>query len=254
MEPLNGFIDFLNKIKVPFKADSICIEKNIYYLIILTENSLVIIYTKEWSKSIKYHLLYLKLYFLKNSIDVIYIHYLNLLYKVDTIKSKIRSILKLNRCIYARKTSIVNNVTKDQADNFIHNNCLYKSSIAKYKIGLNYNNTLVMLALFSKKRNIYRNNVSFNSYELIRILSLKNTNIIGGASKLIRHFINTYNPDDIMTYLDLNWYRSNSFSKLNFKLIGLTCTKFSSTNNSHLDSLQSLNLGSIKLIKYLKKI
>ncbi|MGE9516672.1 MAG: hypothetical protein ACQPRH_04960 [Solitalea-like symbiont of Tyrophagus putrescentiae] len=249
---LDDLIEFLNGINVSIKCETITLHDYTYNLIICEYHNLIIIYTNKWNETIKYNLIHLKLYFLKNSIDSIYINNNLIFYKLDVIQSKIKSIFKLNKRIHARKTKIIT-LNYNQVSEFVTKNCLFNPCSAKYKIGLIHNKQLVMVALFSKKRNVNRLNSIYKSYELIKIISLKDTNVVGGINKIINYFIKLYNPDDIMTYIDLNWYRSNSFSKLNFELAGITCTKL--TSSSHKDKitdLRDINSGSLKLIKYLK--
>ena len=66
-----------------------------------------------------------------------------------------------------------------------------------------------------------RRNVGFsikndNNYELLRFCNKINTNVIGGASKLFKHFIKTHNVESIISYADRCWSNGNVYEKLNF--------------------------------------
>lgn len=75
---------------------------------------------------------------------------------------------------------------------------------------------LVAVASFGKARRIRRGEVLYRSVELIRYCSLSGHTVVGGLSKLIRHFIKDHNPDDISTYADLDWSEGRTFEKLGF--------------------------------------
>jgi hypothetical protein len=84
-------------------------------------------------------------------------------------------------------------------------------------LGLYYNNELVSLMTFGKKRLALGNKKSNNDeYELIRFCNKLNTSVVGGASKLLNHFIKTYNPVEILSYADKRWSNGNLYKKLGF--------------------------------------
>jgi hypothetical protein len=87
-------------------------------------------------------------------------------------------------------------------------------------VGLYYNNVLVSIMTFGKKRKSLGNKTIINDeYELIRFCNKLNTSIIGGASKLLNYFIKTYNPNEIVSYADRRWSKGDLYQKLGFKRI-----------------------------------
>ena len=66
----------------------------------------------------------------------------------------------------------------------------------KIRLGLYYNNQLVSLMTFGKSR--FNKNCE---YELLRYCS--HYNVVGGAEKLFKHFINEYKPSSIVSYSNL---------------------------------------------------
>jgi hypothetical protein len=57
------------------------------------------------------------------------------------------------------------------------------------------------------------------TFELIRFCSKLNTQIIGGANKLFKYFINNYwDGEEITTYADKRWSNGKLYEKLGFKL------------------------------------
>lgn len=54
-------------------------------------------------------------------------------------------------------------------------------------------------------------------YELVRFCSKLNTSVVGGASKLFKHFIIAYNPQRVRSFSDRAHTRGNLYSNLGFK-------------------------------------
>ena len=59
---------------------------------------------------------------------------------------------------------------------------------------------------------------SEDTYELLRFCNKLNTNVIGGASKLFKHFIKEHNPSEIISYCDRRWSQGNMYNILGFEL------------------------------------
>jgi len=59
-------------------------------------------------------------------------------------------------------------------------------------------------------------------YELLRFCNKLNTNVIGGASKLFKYFINNYKPVEITTYADRSISQGKLYKILGFELQGKT--------------------------------
>ena len=55
-----------------------------------------------------------------------------------------------------------------------------------------------------------------NEYELVRFCNKLDTTVIGGADKLLKNFIKTYQPKTIISYADRRWSMGNLYNKLNF--------------------------------------
>jgi hypothetical protein len=131
----------------------------------------------------------------------------------DIICSKLTHIAQKTPNIrYARKCQ-VKVLTTTEARNFLSENHLqgYTHGTASY--GLFHENTLVMAMTFGKSRY----NEMFD-WELIRLATKKYHNVVGGASKLFNHFINTMHPKNILSYCDLRWSIGNVYPKLGFTL------------------------------------
>ena len=134
--------------------------------------------------------------------------------KQDIVKSRLSNILGLTpNKIYARKT-VVREVTKIESIQFLTNNHIQGNVNSTIKIGLYYNDELVSLMTFGKGR-IAMGGDS-NQYELLRFCNKLDTTVIGGADKLLKYFIKTYKPKEIISYADRRWSQGDLYEKLNF--------------------------------------
>ncbi|MDR0560307.1 MAG: hypothetical protein LBG92_09045 [Prevotellaceae bacterium] len=141
--------------------------------------------------------------------------------KNSIVRLRILSHLGKFKRIHARQCS-VERIAKRQADEFLTANHLHGSPTAKYKYGLFYNRQLVAVATFSGGRPIVRNGKTCRSHELIRFANLQNSIVTGGVGKLLAHFISERNPDDVMSYADVDWASGKSYIQLGFKFTEYT--------------------------------
>ena len=132
--------------------------------------------------------------------------------KQDIWKSILNDKFKLNKRIYARNT-IIKEVGSEEANQFIYENHIQGVRNASIKIGLYKDNELLSIMTFGKPfiKNEYE-------YELIRFCNKKYTNIIGGASKLLKYFEKTYKPKSLLSYANRRWSKGNLYHKLGFEL------------------------------------
>lgn len=114
-------------------------------------------------------------------------------YKQDIIKSMIKNRLGLtDRRIYARNTKIVE-VDFKTSVSFLNKNHLQGMLSAPIRLGLiDSNNELVSLMTFGKMRSTIGQGQG-NQYELSRFCNKLNTSVVGGASKLLKHYMKEYN-------------------------------------------------------------
>ncbi len=153
-------------------------------------------------------------YFQNLNIDVIQIFEDEWVNKKEIVKSRLKNILGItDHKIYARKC-IVKEVDSKTAANFCKENHLMSKSRSNLRLGLYYDNNLVSLMTFSNS-NISRK--IKNTWEINRFCSVLNTNVIGAASKLFKHFIKTVNPNEVISYSDNRWSTGELYKKLNFE-------------------------------------
>ena len=139
--------------------------------------------------------------------------------KKDIVKSIIKSKLNvLENKIYARKC-IIKELSYNQTKKFLELNHLQGFVISNINLGLFYNDELVSLMTFGKKRNILKQKSKENEYELLRFCNKLDTYIIGGASKLFKYFIKEIKPHEIISYASCDISDGALYKKLNFKEI-----------------------------------
>jgi hypothetical protein len=158
----------------------------------------------------------------KHGIKLIHIYEDDWIYKQDIVKSRILNLLGKSDKIYARKCNIkeINNPTLIR--NFLEKNHLQGFATSKIKIGLFYNDELVSLMTFGNKRKPMGQKSSEGTYEMLRFCNKLNTNIVGGASRLFKYFIDQYIPKEVISYADRSWSQGNLYEKLGFELVHKT--------------------------------
>lgn len=140
-------------------------------------------------------------------------------------QTKIITLLKENlnimsNIIYARKC-IIKQITNQEAKFLNENTHLQGHRGAQITYGLFYQNKLVQLMSFSKTK-YNRNLKEDNSWEIIRECSGSNIEVVGGLSKLFKHFIKDYKPSIVFSYCDFNKFNGKGYNKLGMKFIGYT--------------------------------
>lgn len=133
--------------------------------------------------------------------------------KRDIIKAYLKSILNKNIKIYARNC-IIKEIDSKTSKNFIDSYHLQGNINASVKLGLYYNNELVEVMTFGKLRKCLGTNNENNVYELYRLCSKSGITIIGGASKLLKYFIDNYHPNKIISYCSKDISDGNVYEKI----------------------------------------
>lgn len=156
----------------------------------------------------------------KQGIQLLHVFEDEWMFKREIIKSIIGSKLNIvQNKIFARKCKI-NEIDNNICKEFLNNNHIQGNVNSKIKIGLYYNDDLVSVMTFGKKRIIMGNKISVNGeYEMHRFCNKLNTQIIGGASKLLNYFIKTYTPKSILTFADRRYSEGDLYKQLKFEFI-----------------------------------
>ena len=156
-------------------------------------------------------------HFKDKGIRIIHIWEDDWLYKQDVIKSQINNWLGLNKTkIFARKCSI-KSVDITVIKSFLDQNHIQGFVNTKVCIGLYYNDEIVSLMSFDNFEG--RKKMELNGWNLSRFCTKLHTNVIGGASKLLSHFISKYKASRIVSYADRDWSNGELYYKLGFSLV-----------------------------------
>lgn len=121
--------------------------------------------------------------------------------------------------IYARNC-VVRQITNTEAKQVNEKYHLQGHRNARVTYGLFYKDELVQIMSFSPSK--YNKNLQDNEWEIIRGCPGSNNIVVGGVSKLLKHFIRDYKPSSIFSYCDFNKFDGKSYIKAGMSFIGYT--------------------------------
>lgn len=126
---------------------------------------------------------------------------------------KIINHFKPKKTLYARNLE-VRIVPNDVSRKFL-NDYHFQGSCnnQQIKLGLYKDDDLIQMMTFGKPRY----NKHFE-YELLRLCTNENYIVVGGANKLFKYFIDSYNPASIISYCDLSKFNGSVYTNLGFDL------------------------------------
>ncbi|MBQ9722509.1 MAG: hypothetical protein IJV84_03200 [Bacteroidales bacterium] len=154
------------------------------------------------------------------------------------MKARLLAHLEVFDQIYARNCE-VRKIDKKTAGEFLAANHSYGEAACRYRYGLFLKrhtghvaaggvetvkypkDTLGAVATFSNARKWIKGDKTIRSYEWTRYASLPGIRLSGGMGKLLKAFIKDIQPDDIMTYADLEWSEGKVYESLGFVLEGV---------------------------------
>ena len=153
--------------------------------------------------------------------------------KNQMMKSRILAHLEVFSPIYARNCEI-RRIDKTAAKEFLEANHSYGYAACRYCYGMFLKRhtghsadkatitpgTLVAVATFSNARKWIKDDKTIRSYEWTRYASLPEVRLCGGMGKMLKTFIKDIQPDDIMSYADLEWSQGDVYRQLGFELEG----------------------------------
>lgn len=143
-------------------------------------------------------------------------------YRKDVVFSRIKNLLNLSSTrIYARLCE-VRELSGKETMSFIDDNHLQGNIPASKRIGLFYKDELVSVMTFGALRRALGSTPKDGVYEMYRFCNKLNYSIVGGASKLLKHFIRTQNPVEIISYADRRWSVGKLYTNLGFTFIKKT--------------------------------
>jgi len=139
-------------------------------------------------------------------------------HKQSIIKSMLANLLGKNSTIIYARQCVVKEVSGADSFKFLDANHRQGAAQSSIRLGLYYQDELVSLMTFGKMRNSIGTGYDDLSdcYELIRFCSKLNTNVVGGASRLFKHFIKEVNPKRVRSFSDRAHTRGELYKKLGF--------------------------------------
>ena len=153
----------------------------------------------------------------------------------EMMRKRLLAHLQIYVQMYARNCE-VRKIDKATAATFLKANHSYGDASCRYRYGLflkRYTGhtcdavqnrpqpgDLVAVATFSNARKWIKGDKTIRSYEWTRYASLPGVRLSGGMGRLLKAFIDDVNPDDIMTYADLEWSRGEVYEALGFVFEG----------------------------------
>lgn len=167
-----------------------------------------------------------------SSIRLIHIFEHEWILKQPIVESRIRSVLgKTETKIYARKCDIVS-LDSTQRIMFNNANHIQGDCPSSINYGLVVDNEVVACMTFGRSRFS-----KGHEFELLRFANKLNTSVVGGASRLFKHFIKTIKPNSIITYSDKRWNTGELYS-----ILGFTYSHTSSPNYFYFHKNNNLKL------------
>jgi len=137
-------------------------------------------------------------------------------YKREIVVSRILNKLGLSqRREFARKCKI-KEISAKEARDFINTNHIQGQFPASIRLGLYREDELLSVMTFGNLRKSLGSTAKSGHYEMYRFCNKLNITVVGGASKLLKFFINTYGPKEIISYADRRWSNGNLYRELGF--------------------------------------
>jgi hypothetical protein len=190
-------------------------------------------------------------YFESKGIRIYHIWEDDWIQKKDIIKSQIKSWIGISETkIWARKCEIKEVIDIDTYKKFLIDNHIQGYIRATIKLGLYCNNELVSLMTFDKAEG--RKTMNDNEWNLSRFCNVLNTNVIGGASKLLKHFIKEYKSIRIISFADLDWSKGDLYYKLGFNLVNTLGPDYKYVSNNTRLNKQRFTKNKLQKLGYSK--
>ena len=125
----------------------------------------------------------------------------------EIVKSMLKDIFGVTKHKILAKKCIINIVSPKEAKVFLDENNLQGRCNSNCHYGLYYDEKLVQLISFRRRK---------NCYEVIRLCNKLDSTVIGGTNKLLKKFISDINPQEIIVHIDKRWLSVDLYENLGF--------------------------------------
>lgn len=151
----------------------------------------------------------------QKSIHLLHITDYEILNKFDIVVERLYNKLGISdNKIYARKCKI-QEIDDLAYKTFVNQHHIQGHCPAKIRYALVFDDQIQAIMAFAKSR--FNKNYE---WELVRYASSKT--VIGGASKLLKHFIKKVGPKSIISYADLRWNTGTMYEKIGMRFSHMT--------------------------------
>jgi hypothetical protein len=182
-------------------------------------------------------------------ISLIHIFENEWIHKMEIVKSIIKVLTRTNTLvkINARDCKI-KEVNESDKNKFLNNNHLQGEDKSTIKLGMYLKDELVSIMTFRKSSRFDKT----SDWELVRFCNSINTIVNGGASKLLKYFVNHYKPKNIVSYSDRRYFTGKIYETLGFKFVSHTPPNYHYLINNYKDIRHRMSFQKHKLEKLLK--
>jgi len=156
--------------------------------------------------------------------------------KFEIVKSMIKNALMLSETIYARKLKVITADSK-VIRKFLSENHLKGSGSCNFGVALTDGHDVFSVMSF-----IGRN----GKFKIDRLATKIGYNIVGGASKMFKEFINKIKPNEVITYADARYATGGVYNKLGMKFDGVTRPGYCYVKNNKIYSRQTFQKHKLK--------
>jgi very-short-patch-repair endonuclease len=141
----------------------------------------------------------------------------------ELVLNKIAHLIGVNcaKSVGGRQCEI-KQIDSDIKSDFLSMNHIQGADKSEIAYGAYHGGVLVAVMCFTNKRSMNGSFTNDGEYELSRYATDNGYRVVGVAGKLIKRFINDYNPKNIISFGDRRWVMdgdNNMYTKLGFKLV-----------------------------------
>lgn len=138
-------------------------------------------------------------------------------YKKEIVKSRIKNLLGVTGNKIFAKNCTIKPLNKSEEIHFLETNHIQGFARSSISYGLYHHNELVSVMTFSKPSKAKGQKMITGHWELLRFCSILDTTVVGGASKLLKYFVKTHSPIQVLSFADRRWSTGNLYKNLGFQ-------------------------------------
>lgn len=174
-----------------------------------------------------------------------------ILYKPELLRSLIKSKLGIFEHRIGARNCEIKEVSNNDCNEFLEQNHIQGTCNSKIRLGLYYNQSLISIMTFSKHRSAMMGHSESNDdkWELTRFCNRMGWQVVGGASKLLHHFIRKYNPKHIISYSSHDISNGSLYDKLGFIKTNTTKSSYWYVHSRTMKRYHRFNFRKSKLVK-----